>query len=170
MVSEQQPPQNAVTHSMFNSAANFRPKAIRGAVKDVEGFNAKFAVLITNGVGTMACAYVFGLIAFISLPEVLVTAGVVPASDVPHFFKNQGLIILVAWVAQTFLQLVLLSIIIVGQRVQNLSAEARAEKTYRDAEEILNRLDTHTQGGLREVLDAIHALPGSPKDPATAGS
>jgi len=159
-------PLNALTHSMFNAAANFRPSAIRGAVKDVEGFNAKFAVLITNGVGTMACAYLFALIACISLPEVLVTAGVIPASVVPHFFKNQGLIILVAWVAQTFLQLVLLSIIIVGQRVQNLSAEARSEKTYRDAEEILDRLDVHTQGGLREILDAIHALPGSTGAPA----
>ena len=162
------PQENLLTHSMFNLAANFRPTAIRSAVKDVEGFNAKFAVLITNGVGTMACAYVFGLIACISLPEVLVTAGVIPASDVPHFFKNQGLIILVAWVAQTFLQPVLLSIIIVGQRVQNLSAEARSEKTYNDAEEILNRLDVHTQGGLREVLEAIYALPGSPGDPAAA--
>jgi hypothetical protein len=33
-----------------------QPSDIRAAVKDVEGFNAKFAVLITRGVGPMACA------------------------------------------------------------------------------------------------------------------
>ena len=50
-------------------AARFNPSDIRQAVSEVEGFNAKLAVLITSGVGTMACAYAFALLAMISLPD-----------------------------------------------------------------------------------------------------
>ena len=55
-------------------------------------FNAFLAVKITDGVGTMWCAYAFAAIAFVSLPEAI-KGGKAP---------------LVAWIAQTFLQLVLL--------------------------------------------------------------
>jgi hypothetical protein len=41
-------------------------------------------------------------------------------------------------IAQTFLQLVLLSIIIVGQNVQAAASDARAENTYQDAEAVLH--------------------------------
>jgi hypothetical protein len=123
----------------------FRPREIRQAVREVEGFNAKVAVIITRTVGTMACAYVFGIIALISLPSAI----------------NSGqVIIIVAWVAQTFLQLVLLSIIMVGQSVQSAASDARAAKEFADTEIILDRLDSHTAGGIKEVLDAIHALSG----------
>jgi hypothetical protein len=46
----------------------FDPREIRKAVSEVEGFNAKLARVITRSVGTMACAYVFAVIALISLP------------------------------------------------------------------------------------------------------
>ena len=139
-------------------AARFEPRQIKRAVKDVEGFNAKFALIITRSVGTMACAYVFSLIALLSLPAVLIQAGVLTNSDVPKFFTKAGLILVVSWVAQTFLQLVLLSVIMVGQSVQSLASDARAQKEFTDTETILDRLDTHTAGGLRDVLEAIHAL------------
>jgi hypothetical protein len=139
-------------------AARFDPRQIKRAVKDVEGFNAKFALIITRSVGTMACAYVFSLIALLSLPAVLIQAGVLTNSDVPKFFTKAGLILVVSWVAQTFLQLVLLSVIMVGQSVQSLASDARAEKEFTDTETILDRLDTHTAGGLRDVLEAVHAL------------
>src|SRR5580704_11840 len=64
-------------------------------------FNAWLAVKITNGVGTMWCAYIFAAVALIGLPPALRPGG-------------EGII---AWIAQTFLQLVLLSIIIVGQNI-----------------------------------------------------
>ena len=92
-------------------AAQFDPRQIRRTVKDIEGFNAKLALIIKRTVGTMACAYVFTLIALISLPAVLIEAGVLTNSDVPKFFTKPGLILVVSWVAQTFLQLVLLSVI-----------------------------------------------------------
>jgi hypothetical protein len=121
----------------------FDPKGIKKAVGEVEGFNAKLALVITRSVGTMACAYVFAVIALISLPAAI----------------NSGqVIVIVAWIAQTFLQLVLLSIIMVGQSVQSAASDARAAKEFADTETILDRLDTHTAGGIKEVLDAIHAL------------
>jgi hypothetical protein len=121
----------------------FNPREIKAAVHEVEGFNAKVALIITRSVGTMACAYVFAVIALISLPAAI----------------NSGqVIVIVAWIAQTFLQLVLLSIIMVGQSVQSAASDARAAKEFADTETILDRLDVHTAGGIKEVLDAIHAL------------
>jgi hypothetical protein len=124
----------------------FDPKGIRSAVHEVEGFNAKIALVITRTVGTMACAYVFGAIALISLPAAI---------------SSGEVIIIVAWIAQTFLQLVLLSIIMVGQSVQSAASDVRATKEFADTETILDRLDTKTAGGIKEVLDAIHALGSS---------
>jgi hypothetical protein len=121
----------------------FDPKEIKKAASEVEGFNAKLALVITRTVGTMACAYVFAVIALISLPAAI----------------NSGqVIVIVAWIAQTFLQLVLLSIIMVGQTVQSAASDERAAKEFADTETILDRLDVHTAGGIKDVLDAIHAI------------
>ncbi len=144
----------------FTDVVRFNPRQIKKAVGEVEGFNAKFAVIITSGVGTMTCAYLFALLAFVSLPAILIEANVLKKSDVPVFFTKPGLILIVSWIAQTFLQLVLLSIILVGQRVQSAASDARALKEFEDTEVILDRLDTKTQGGLTDVLDAIKALGG----------
>ncbi len=118
------------------------PHVIREAMGEVDGFNAKFAVLITRLVGTMWCAYLFAVIALIGLGPALKPGG-------------EGII---AWVAQTFLQLVLLSVIMVGQNVQSLAADARSANTFKDAETILDRLDLHTQGGLKAILDRLDEI------------
>jgi hypothetical protein len=133
----------------------FNPKEIREAVRGVEGFNAKLALVITRSVGTMSCAYLFAAIALISLPAAI----------------NSGqVIVIVAWVAQTFLQLVLLSIIMVGQSVQSAASDARAAKEFADTETILDRLDVHTSGGLKDVLDAIHAVGHPGEGPSTTSA
>jgi hypothetical protein len=121
----------------------FDPGEIRSAVREVEGFNAKLALVITRSVGTMSCAYLFAVIALISLPAAI---------------SSGQVIIIVAWIAQTFLQLVLLSIIMVGQRVQSAASDARAAKEFVDTETILDRLDVNTAGGIKDVLDAIQAI------------
>jgi len=77
--------------------------------------NTGLAVRITKLVGSMWCAYLFALIALISLPAAI-------SSHQP--------IIIVSWIAQTFLQLVLLPIIIVGQNVQAAVSDARAESDH----------------------------------------
>ena len=89
------------------------------------GFNNWLAVKITNVVGTMWCAYVFTIIALISLPDA-VRGGRGP---------------LIAWIAQTFLQLVLLSIIMVGQKVAAGVSDRQALQTYEDAEALLQLSD-----------------------------
>ena len=115
------------------------PRMLKEAMADVDGFNAKFAVLVTRLVGTMWCAYLFTLIALLGLKPALDPGG-------------EGL---VAWIAQTFIQLVLLSIIMVGQNVQSIASDKRAENTYDDAVQILDRLDLSTQGGIADLKAAM---------------
>ena len=88
------------------------------------GFNTMLAVAITTRVGTMWVAYAFAALALISLPAALASGEV---------------IVIVSWIAQTFLQLVLLPIIIVGQNVIQAANDARAEADH-------------------ETLTAIHRL------------
>ena len=78
-------------------------------------FNKKLAARITSMVSTMWCAYIFAAIALISLPGAI---------------KSGNTIVIVSWVAQTFLQLVLLSIIMVGQNVQSESVEQKINETH----------------------------------------
>ncbi len=78
-------------------------------------FNTKVAVAITKSVGSMWCAYAFALLALISLPSAI---------------QSGNSIIIISWIAQTFLQLVLLPIIIVGQNVQAAASDARAESDH----------------------------------------
>ncbi len=111
-------------------------------MSEVDGFNAKLAVLITRLVGSMFCAYLFAVIALLGLPAALKPGG-------------EGII---AWIAQTFLQLVLLSIILVGQSVQSAASDDRATRTFEDTEKVLDRRDEHTAGGLKTVLDRVAAL------------
>lgn len=117
-------------------------------------FNAKVAEKITGAVGTMTCCYLFCGLALASLPAVL-SAFNVFTGVFPDWAINVSVIALVAWVAQTFLQLVLLPALMVGQNLQSAAADARAAQTFQDVERIIDALDTHTQGGLKEVLDAI---------------
>jgi hypothetical protein len=162
------PPPGAKVRHHLATAVRLSPSEIRRALKDVDGFNAKVAVIITKGVGSMVCAYLFSLIALTSLPAILIEAGVLTKSDVPSFLTKPGLILIVAWVAQTFIQLVLLSIIMVGQDVQSIASEARAENTFKDAQAILDALNTETQGGLRTILEAIEAGGKAPARPGAA--
>lgn len=100
-------------------------------------FNTWLAVKITAIVGTMLCAYLFTVVALISLPSAL---------------ESANLLIIIAWIAQTFLQLVLLPIIIVGQNVQAAAADKRAEQTFLDAEAVL-----HEAQQIQQHLDAQDA-------------
>jgi hypothetical protein len=86
-------------------------------------FNTWLAVKVTTAVGTMWCAYLFGLLAVVSLPAAI---------------ASRNPVVIVSWISQTFLQLVLLSIIIVGQNVLAAASDKRAEATYEDADAVLH--------------------------------
>lgn len=64
--------------------------------------NTWLALKVANGVDTMWCAYAFAALALVSLPSAV---------------RSPSAVVLVSWISQTFLQLVLLSVIIVGQNV-----------------------------------------------------
>ena len=51
-------------------------------------------------------------------------------------------------------------VILVGQAVSAQASDARSAKEFEDTEIIVDRLDTHTTGGIREILDAIGKLDG----------
>ncbi len=144
-------PRPVKTEHHLAKALHPTPRVLKEAMGEAEGFNAKFAVLITRLVGTMWCAYLFAGIALLGLGPALKPGG-------------EGII---AWIAQTFLQLVLLSVIMVGQNVQSLAADARATNTFKDAETILDRLDLHTQGGLKAIMDRLDET--APPAPGAAG-
>jgi hypothetical protein len=126
-------------------------RGLQAEVKRADGLNAKIAVFLTNIVGSMWCAYAFGVIALLGLRPALRPGG-------------EGII---AWIAQTFLQLVLLSVIMVGQNVQSEASDVRSQHTYDDTLQILDRLDIHTQGGLKDLADLIERLEAAVKPQAT---
>ena len=94
----------------------------------------------------MWCAYLFAVIAIISLPSAL---------------RTGQLIVIVAWIAQTFIQLVLLSIIMVGQNVQSAASDKRAEQTFLDAEAVLHeaqQIQAHLEAQdkvLQELIEKV---------------
>jgi hypothetical protein len=104
-------------------------------------FNNRVAVIITSLVGTMWAAYLFVLIACVSLPQALAA------------FAHGDLLIGINWLSQSFLQLVLLPIIIVGQNVISASQDARAEADH----ETLTALHTMNVRQL-EMLEQQHRI------------
>ena len=109
-----------------------RRKSEGAAVTENEhmGFNGWLAVQITKVVGSMWCAYAFAAIALVSLPEAI----------------HQGIFAFISWLSQTFIQLVLLSVIMVGQRVLAAASDKQADQTFKDTEAVL------------ELTDQIHKL------------
>ena len=114
----------------------------------IRNFNAKFGLAVTRSVGTMWCAYVFAGIALISLPAVI---------------RSGSAIAIVAWVAQTFLQLVLLSIIMVGQDVQAKGVQQKIDETHDASLAEFELAKTSRQEALEEIRElkaialAVHA-------------
>ena len=127
----------------------------------VARFNAKVGLKITVVVGTMWCAYLFTCLAIVSTPTA---------------FSSGNKLIIVAWIAQTFLQLVLLPIIIVGQNVQAVAADARSKATYDDAAAVLEeakQIQAHLavqDEKIVEILGHVSAVAGAVAGGGTAGS
>jgi hypothetical protein len=102
------------------------PPKVHDAAVEVHGkglmgrINTALGLRITIIVGTMWAAYVFAAIALISLPD--------------NIHSTQNLIL---WISSSFLQLILLPIIIVGQNIQARAADKRSEATYDDAVAVL---------------------------------
>src|SRR5689334_20018205 len=86
-------------------------------LREEGGVNARIAVFLTKHVGSMPMAYFFTLIALIGLLGIL---GLLPSIAYT----------LVSWTSQSFIQLVMLPIIIVGQAVLGKHQEMMSERSY----------------------------------------
>ena len=128
-----------------------------GASK-LRALNAKIGLKITVVVGTMWCAYLFTLLALVSVKSA---------------FGSGDIVTIVAWIAQTFLQLVLLPIIIVGQNVQADAADERAEATYKDAVALLEearQIQAHLLAqdeAIERILTHLNMTEPPPTAPST---
>jgi hypothetical protein len=106
------------------------------------GFNGKIALTLTTVVGTMWCAYAFAVLALVALPSAL----------------QQGTVLaIVSWVSQTFIQLVMLSVIMVGQNILSKASDKRADMTYKDADATFHEAES-IQKHLKEQDDALNSL------------
>lgn len=105
------------------------------------GLNGKVALILTTTVGTMWCAYAFAVLALVALPQAL----------------GGGLLPLIQWVSQTFIQLVMLSVIMVGQNILSRASDKRADMTYQDAEATFHEAQ-QIQAHLQAQDDALNAL------------
>ena len=91
----------------------------------------------------MWCAYGFTVLALFALPDAV----------------KQGTYYIIVWLSSSFLQLVLLPIIIVGQNIQATASDKRAEETFKDAEAVLKEAEEIQKHLLAqdEVITAIMA-------------
>ena len=105
------------------------------------GFNGKIALVLTTVVGTMLCAYAFSMLALIALPAA----------------AGGGSLALIQWVSQTFIQLVMLSVIMVGQNILARSSDKRADMTYKDADATFHEAE-QIQAHLMEQDKAINTM------------
>lgn len=95
--------------------------------QEQSGINDRIAVVLTSSVGTMWCAYGFTILAILGFPGF-------------HATSAQW----VQWISQTFIQLVMLSVIMVGQKVIGRHQEIQSDeqfsttqKIYHDIEQII---------------------------------
>jgi hypothetical protein len=122
------------------------------AEQEASGVNTRIAVGLTKSVGTMWTAYSFAVLAIVGLLAIL---GWLPPI----------VALLVVWASQTFIQLVMLPILSVGQNVLGRHAELMAEEqfnttmnTYHGIEEIMQHLSAQDAELLRNTKMLVHLL------------
>jgi hypothetical protein len=109
------------------------------------GFNGRVALVLTTIVGTMWCAYAFALLALVALPFAL------PGQS------TGGVLQMIQWVSQTFIQLVMLSVIMVGQNILGKASDKRADMTYKDADATFHEAE-QIQAHLQAQDEAVNSL------------
>ena len=109
-------------------------------------FNERIALLVVDHVGTMGCAWAFAVLATVALPQALGETFAAGFHPLP----------LITWLSQSFLQLVLLSIILVGQDLKARVVKDHVTELHEDLHEKIaehhaalhEKLDQHIIGGL----------------------
>lgn len=114
--------------------------------------NGRIGLQVTIIVGTMWTAYLFTVLALFTLPDAI----------------HQGIYYVIVWLSSSFLQLVLLPIIIVGQNIQAKAADQRAEDTYKDAEAVLKeaeKIQKHLLAQDAAITELLRRLQAKTPDP-----
>jgi hypothetical protein len=145
-------------HEHLANASSLALRETRALAADVQGINRKTAIVVPAILGSMPFFWFAVVLSLCSLPAVLAafdTEVLKSAIGLSGFFPKViikvSLIALVAWVAQTFIQLVALPVLQVSNNAQMASAEEHTAV-------ILDRLDTDTAGGITTLLSAIDEL------------
>jgi hypothetical protein len=122
----------------------------RNGLKSANAWLDKIAEKITGAVGSMWCAIIFMCISLISLPDVIKAS-----------LESGSLMHVVQWLTQSFLQLVLLSIILKGQNIAGAKQEqivrqinentARTEAAAERIEYIVSLIDKKEEKELKEL-------------------
>lgn len=137
-----------------------RPHVVRNANQthkehqEQQGFNQKIAVILTTYVGTMFTAYGFAALAIVGLFGVLA-------------ILSPSVYTLVAWLSQTFIQLVLLPVIMVGQNVLNKHAELQATEQYKavmNTEHDTEQIAIHLSKQDELILQILKSLTNPPPE------
>jgi hypothetical protein len=131
----------AFTHLLHPRIAGRKQERPPKSRDEHVGLNGRIGLTLTSVVGTMWCAYGFAILALLVLPQAL----------------GGGMLQFVQWLSQTFIQLVMLSVIMVGQNILGRAADKRAEMTYQDADAILHEA-LQIQAHLAAQDEAINAL------------
>ena len=149
----------AIAHRPRLVTAGDVRQAVHGAGR-IGQVNNRLALLITRAVGTMWAAYLFALISFISLPQALAA-----------FMRGETLIG-ITWLSQSFLQLVLLPVIIVGQNIISASQDARAEADHETltALQALNVRQLEILKHEERILELMAGSGGNRPPASTVGS
>ena len=105
------------------------------------GLNDRIGLALTTVIGTMWCAYAFACLALVALPSA----------------AGGGILALIQWLSQTFIQLCMLSVIMVGQNILSRAADKRSDMTYQDADATLHEAG-QIQAHLQLQDDAMNAL------------
>jgi ABC-type multidrug transport system fused ATPase/permease subunit len=125
---------------------------VHEAEQKAAGVNTRIAVGLTKSVGTMWTAYTFAALAVVGLLAILGLLSPIVA-------------LLVVWISQTFLQLTLLPIIMVGQNVLGRKSELQADEqfnttmtSYNDIEQVMQHLSAQDAELLRHTRMLTHLM------------
>lgn len=105
-------------------------------------FNDWLARRIVAFVGTMACAYLFAVFTLPALPQVF--------SDIAHGSYLSG----TQWLTQSFIQLVLLPIIMVGQNLQNTKIDDVHDSVKEHR--VATQEQHHRMADMHRMLEVLH--------------
>ena len=140
--------------------------------QDVSGVNAKTAIIVPAILGSMPFFWFANVLALCSLPAVLtgfdnevLKHALGLESFFPHVILKAAMIALIAWIAQTYIQLVALPVLQVSNNAQMTLAEEHTKTlldegaaTREHTEAMLDWMNLESKGGAQLILARIEEL------------